>query len=66
VAQKKRFSKGTMELRESCLVEELGPLPALAPAHDELPLSSGWDGFVLPGGEISFLGRAIGSKRRPR
>jgi hypothetical protein len=56
VEGKKRFSKGRMELRESCVVEELDP--AADPDYTAGPLSFAWDGSLLPGGEIAYLGRA--------
>jgi hypothetical protein len=62
VEQKKRFSKGKMELRESCRVEELDP--AADPDFAAGELSFAWDGALLPGGEIAYLGRP--AQRRPK
>jgi hypothetical protein len=54
VEGKKRFSKGMMELRESCRVEDLEPVAEAGSPAWEPP---GLDGSVLPGGEIAYLGR---------
>jgi hypothetical protein len=59
VEQKKRFSKGTMELRESCCLEDL---PAVAPDFIIVDLPQDWggiEGIYLPGGELTYLGRAV-------
>jgi hypothetical protein len=60
VEQKKRFSKGTMELRESCCLEDL---PAVAPDFIIVDLPQDWGGGIegihLPGGELTYLGRAV-------
>lgn len=58
VEQKKRFSKGKMELRESCRAEELDLEAEPDITIEDLPRY--WEGVHLPGGEVTYLGRAVG------